>query len=61
MLVQLMMQTTMLVQLMMQAIMLVQLMMQAMGDGGVRDKLSLLMHPFYENIQDFKHQFHKFW
>jgi hypothetical protein len=23
-----------------------------MGDGGVRDKLSLLMYPFYEKIQD---------
>ncbi len=36
----------------MQMIMLVQLMMQMMGDGGVRDKLSLLMHSFYEKIQD---------
>jgi hypothetical protein len=30
--------------------MLVQLMMQAMRDDGVRDKLSLLMHSFYEKI-----------
>jgi hypothetical protein len=53
MLMQAIMQTTMLVQLMMQVTMLVQPMMQMMGDGSVCDKLSLLMHPFYEKIQDY--------
>jgi hypothetical protein len=35
-------------------------MMQMMGDGGVHDKLSLLMHPFYEKIQDFSINFINF-
>jgi hypothetical protein len=48
-----MMQMIMLVQAMMQVIMLMSAMIQTMGDDGVHDRLSLLMHPFYEKIQDF--------